>query len=147
MKATRIAVIAGAVSALALVLAVTMNRARCAPLNEGAKAKLVDYVRKKYRVPPDARLELADASLVGSTCYRKLEFKSEDPARQVRIALYATPDLRFLTRELLDSRTDPAGDDLRKQTEVAGVANGNLPSVGPPNAPITVTVFSDFECP
>lgn len=40
-----------------------------------------------------------------------------------------------------DSR--PAQDQLK----LAGVSTGDLPASGPTNAPVTVTVFSDFECP
>ena len=146
MKAGKIAVIAVVLCALPVGYAL-FQRTRCAPLNDGAKARLVDYVRKEYNVPADAALQVADASLVGSTCYRKLEFKSQGSARPFRISLFATPDLRYLTRELMDLSGDPGSPAGPSQRELAGVAAGDLPAFGPANAPVTVAVFSDFECP
>jgi protein-disulfide isomerase len=62
--------------------------------------------------------------------------------------LYASPDLRFLTRELLDSRVDPIQEERQKQEALAaGLTRGKLPSLGPADAPVTLTVFSDFQCP
>jgi Thioredoxin len=124
-----------------------LNRTGCAPLNDGAKARLVSYVQKKYGVSADAGLKLSDASPVGSTCYRKLEFRSQGSARAFHVSLFATPDLKYLTKELLDTGANPAAPAPQIQRELAGVANGDFPSFGPANVPVTVAVFSDFECP
>ena len=35
----------------------------------------------------------------------------------------------------------------RKQPEIADISSGNFPAFGPVSAEITLTVFSDFECP
>jgi protein-disulfide isomerase len=121
-------------------------RAQCADLRESEKARLTEYVQKKYKAPAAAKLGLSAASLVGDTCYRKLEFKSEDQRRQ--LTLYLSPDFRFLTRELLDSAVDPLEEERQKQQALAaGLTHGPFPVRGPENAPATLTVFSDFECP
>lgn len=77
----------------------------CPPLGESAKIKLADYVHKKYSLPPNAQVYVAESGFVGDTCYRKLQFKSlyrpEDSARPLKVDLIASPDFRFLTRELL----------------------------------------------
>jgi len=85
---------------------------------------------------------------VSSTCYRKLRFTSQDSTRPFRLELYVSPDFRFLTRELLDSRIDPIEEARQKQQALeAGLTRGNFPALGPPNAPVTLAVFSDFQCP
>lgn len=122
--------------------------AHCAPIQDAAKAKLIDYVQKKYKTPPTVHLEIANMALVAGTCYRKLEFKSQDPRTSFRLELFAAPDLRFLTRELLDSHVDPIAEE-RQKTEAleAGLTRGNVPARGRADAPVTIAVFSDFECP
>jgi protein-disulfide isomerase len=91
---------------------------------------------------------VAQTAAIGGTCYRKLEFKSRDPRRPFQIALFASPDLRFLTRELLDSEVDPVTEERQKQQAVAdGLKRGSFPVLGAKDAPVTITVFSDFQCP
>lgn len=45
-----------------------LAKAKCPPLNDTDKARLVDYVRKKYKVPTTAQLNVTEVSRVGSTC-------------------------------------------------------------------------------
>jgi protein-disulfide isomerase len=62
--------------------------------------------------------------------------------------MFASPDLRFLTRELLDSTVDPVVEERQKAEALAeGLTRGNLPARGDRSAPITIAVFSDFQCP
>jgi len=146
MKAGKIVAITVAVCTLPVAFAL-LNRNRCATLTTGAKAKLIAYVQKKYNVPANAGLELADASPVGSSCYRKLEFRAQGTSRPFHISLFATPDLQYLTRELLDTGASPSAAAQPEQREISRVADGDFPSFGPSNAAVTITVFSDFECP
>jgi protein-disulfide isomerase len=48
----------------------------------------------------------------------------------------------------IPSPSSPATRRAQQQPkEIADIAKGDLPSLGPVNAPVTVAVFSDFECP
>jgi len=149
MKSHRI--IAGIVCAVVGAAGANAQSA-CPPLGESAKTKLADYVRKKYSLPVNAQVYVAESGFVGGTCYRKLQFKSlyrpEDSARPLKIDLIASPDLRFLTRELLDSLVDPAAEEAHKlEALAASLATGHFPATGPKDAPISIVIFSDFECP
>jgi hypothetical protein len=106
MKAGEIAAVAAAACSLPIGFAL-YHGTRCAPLTQGAKARLVAYVQKKYNLPAESGLQISDASLVGSTCYRKLEFKSQGSPRPFRISLFATPDLKYLARDLFDTGANP----------------------------------------
>jgi protein-disulfide isomerase len=120
----------------------------CSPIKDSDKAKLLTYVEKRYKLPPATHLDVAVATFVGSTCYRKLQFVLRDTRKPFPLELYASPDLRFLARELLDSSIDPIEEERQKERALmAGLANGDFPALGPRTAPVTITVFSDFQCP
>jgi len=122
--------------------------AQCPPMREADKAKLVDYVQKKYKTPATVHLEIAGETFVASTCYRKLAFKAREPGPSFRLELFAAPDLRFVTRELLDSSVDPISEERQKaEALAAGLTSGGAPVRGRADAPVTIAVFSDFQCP
>jgi protein-disulfide isomerase len=122
------------------------NAERCAALGEADKGRLVTFVRTKYRLPSNAEIGVADSSTEFGSCFHKLVFASLS-GRPFRAELFASPDFRFLTKELLDARPD-AMETLRQQRErAAALVQGNLPTRGTGKAPATVAVFSDFQCP
>jgi protein-disulfide isomerase len=122
--------------------------AQCPPLRDTDRAKLIDYVQKKYKTPASAKLEIGGDSFVNSSCYRKLLFQAAGGSSPFRLELIASPDLRFLTRELLDSTVDPVVEERQKaEALAASLTRGNLPVLGKQDAPVTIAVFSDFQCP
>ena len=120
---------------------------QCPQLQDADRAKLTDYVHKKYKVPATMTLEIGDVSPVGLSCYRKLTFQSAGGG-PFHLELFSSPDLRFLTRELLDSTVDPVVEERQKaEALAASLTRWNLPSRGKKDAPVTIAVFSDFQCP
>jgi protein-disulfide isomerase len=141
---------AGFVAAVLLLpelFAATAN-AQCPLIRDADRTRLIDYVQKKYATPAGMRLEITGISPVAATCYRKFEFGATESNSRFHLELYASPDLRFLTRELLDSTVDPAIEERRKADALAaGLTRAGLPARGKSDASVTITVFSDFQCP
>jgi protein-disulfide isomerase len=122
--------------------------ATCKVLGDGQRTRLVDYVKKKYKLPQTASLTVSSESFVSATCFRKVEFKSADSERKFRTVLFVSPDLRFLAPELLDSNVDPLAEERQRLQALEGaLTNGNFPSRGPKDARVSITIFSDFQCP
>lgn len=126
------------------VLGTCVLGSTCKPLEPGDRQRLAQYVKKKYKLGT-ANVTLSTVVVIEGGCFRKLQFQS--PGRTLP-PLYLSPDLRFLTAELMDSRLDPVIEERRRRTELAAqLSSGARPSIGPRNAPVIIALFSDFQCP
>jgi protein-disulfide isomerase len=100
------------------------------------------YLRNLYAFGPDVQVTVGPPKetnipgLVETT----IDVKIGDNPQTVKF--YVSKDGKYLLRgELSDLTRDPLADNLAKlQTK-------DSPSLGDPNAPITIVEFSDFECP
>ena len=120
----------------------------CLPVTERAKETLARYLHKKLKLPATVTLRVSEVSNVEGTCYRKLRFNAVGDGQASEVELYLSPDRRFLTRDLADTHLDPLEEEAKKAKQLlTGLTEGRFASRGPADAPVTIVVFSDFQCP
>jgi protein-disulfide isomerase len=100
------------------------------------------YLRNLYAFGPDVQVTVGppkEANISG-LLETTIEVKIGDHPETVKF--YVSKDGKYLLRgELSDLSKDPLADNLAK------LQIKDAPSMGDPNAPITIVEFSDFECP
>jgi protein-disulfide isomerase len=121
----------------------------CGSFTADRKEAITEYVRKLIRVTEGTPLAITDWSTEGSSCYRRLTV-SITGRRPIK--LFLSPDQRFIVPALFDSQVDPADAERAEIEQIrtkidSYLAKHSRPMLGKEGAPITIAVFSDFQCP
>ncbi len=119
---------------------------RCQAPGVTVTAGVTEYVLKKYHLASAEQLVPVESVKANDDCYWKFRFQVASSHRE--IVLYLAPDRRYLTTTLYDRTSDPLLEEKQQRNEaIKALSVGRSPSRGPKDAPVTVTEFSDFECP
>ena len=107
------------------------------------------YVQQKYQLPFPVTIEPHNISSLKGSCFLLLRFTAAGTGPQnFGLRLYLSPDGRFLAKDLFDTNLNPIeADNLAKSATLAGLTRGKAPTLGPADAYVTITVFSDSQCP
>jgi protein-disulfide isomerase len=117
-------------------------------LPEARKQSLLGYVRKKFVLPDSVVLRLSRVEPAARTCYQRLVFQITSALGERDLALFLSPDGRYLATDLFDTEVDPVQELQRNNQDLLnGSTPGKAPTMGNPGAPVTIAIFSDFQCP
>jgi len=107
-------------------------------------AAVKDYLQKKYRIGSADEIKLGPmlkTDLPG-IFERSVTVTNEKGQTASVVLLSDHNETKLILGQLLDLKTDPWG-----RTDLSVLNLDDRPTIGPPNAPVTIVEFADFECP
>jgi protein-disulfide isomerase len=116
----------------------------CPALTDEVRSRVAAYVADRYEFAPDVRVN--DDGIAGGSCFRRIAVRV--PGQKQPLELFLSPDQRFLSETLLDMTISPTAERRRvaRETLIALRAESS-PVQGVESPPVTLVVFSDFQCP
>jgi predicted DsbA family dithiol-disulfide isomerase len=143
-----------AVVVLVLTTALATNRAWAGPataaanvavpINPARDAALKEYLQKKFRIGSANEIALGPmqkTALPG--IYQRQVTVTNEKGQSVTVSLFSDQnETKAILGQFYDLGTDAWG-----RTDLGPVHLDDRPTLGPPDAPVTMLEFADFECP
>jgi len=114
------------------------------PSNPGRDAALKEYLQKKFRIGSVSEIALGPmqkTTLPG--IYQRQVTVTNEKGQSVTVSLFSDQNE---TKAILGQFYD-LGSDAWGRVDLAPVHLDDRPTLGPPDAPVTLLEFADFECP
>ena len=107
-----------------------------------ADKKIVDFVRTKFKVPPDVKLTVGPFHESQFSDFYEAVISGSEGEKKSSTPAFITKDGRYtVIGSIFNLNADP-----RNEVENT-ISLRNQPTIGPADAPVTIVEFADLECP
>lgn len=108
------------------------------------KQTLADYIRHQFLLPPNLQVTASEPMASEVPGLQKMEVYVADGtgSRQQVDFLVSSDGTKIVQGKVYDIRESPFTAELKILSKTDG-----LPRMGPADAPVSLVVFSDFQCP
>lgn len=106
------------------------------------KAKIEAYLRHVELLPNELKVVVGDPKPSAYANFQDLPVEVTTPNGIYALHYFLSNDGKFIVKGNLFDTTKPPFESERKLLKTAG-----QPNFGTPGAPVTIVVFSDFQCP
>jgi protein-disulfide isomerase len=118
----------------------------CPSLTPEANALVERFARFHFRIDSSVDLRVNAEALVG--CFYRIRVRAVDRDLGLVGSLMVTPDQKYVATDINDLRVDPVEESrIREEALAARLQPQGAPVRGDRSAPVSVVVFSDFQCP
>jgi protein-disulfide isomerase len=123
-----------------------LEAAQCSELKESTRQALIRLAKFQYGLGSDSAVKV-DAE-TRPDCFIRARVTSANPQDGMAKVFTVSPDQKYAVGDLFDLSKDPAVAAREKQDQfVRQLAPATAPARGNAHAPVTMVVFSDFQCP
>ncbi len=144
LRQTKFRVVGLTILAASLSLAVE-GQTICSPLSQSEAKRLEAFL--KAQDPKILEVRPEPISVATGACYHQITIRKSGESGKETLLL--SPDHRYVSKQVIDTRPELGEKEQMKLKAMTTMLSNESkrPSLGAPEAPVAIDVFSDFECP
>jgi len=137
--------------ALLCPLLIGLCRARgqtCGEWSEQQKQEAAMFLQRQFGFDSSSSLYVIEIGAVPDSCYTRIKVAIRETEQPIAQTFYVSPDHRFFSLDFFDLKLlSPEVEKATQKRLRKELTNSVIPLRGQKDAPVLLSVFSDFECP